>query len=163
MLFARCQLGRLSYPNTERRKSSWPSTDSEKSWTILWNKSGALTSIVTVILSLIALWNKRSFVAVIKFCKDDPSTVIVVSRWAQNSGERQLAPTSRSSWACYQNILLLTAKTIYIQLYFVLIFRYFFLGQNKKIDFTRGWLEVGSWRGLAVGSCNATTHKCITE
>ena len=49
-----------------------------------------------------------------------------------------------------QNILFLTAKTVYIQLHFLLIFRYFisynllFSGQNKKKLFdswlTRGWL-----------------------
>ena len=63
---------------------------------------------------------------------------------------------SRSSWACYQNILLLT---IYIQLSFLLIFRYFisyelvfFRDKIKKIDLTRGWLKVGSWLEVDLGS-----------
>ena len=49
--------------------------------------------------------------------------------------------------------------TIYIQLYFLSIFRYFisydliFLRQNnKKNDLTRGWLEVGSWLEVDLGS-----------
>ena len=66
-------------------------------------------------------------------------------QWAQNSGKKQLACETRLSSACYQNVLLLTAQTTYIQLQFFLIFRYFifynliFAGQNKKkIDLTRG-------------------------
>ena len=49
--------------------------------------------------------------------------------------------------------------TVYIQLYFLLIFRYlisydlvFFRDKIKEIDLTRGWLEVGSWLEVDLGS-----------
>ena len=41
---------------------------------------GHAASITTVILSLISVWNKCSFATLIKFCKHDPSTVIIVSK-----------------------------------------------------------------------------------
>ena len=72
---------------------------------------------------------------------------------------------SRACYVCYQSILLLTAKTIYIQLHFLLIFRYFisynlsfFRDKIEKkltwlvVDSTRGWLEVGSWLEVDLGS-----------
>ena len=64
----------------------------------------------------------------IKFCKHNPSTVIIVSR----SNGTKFRKEATHSKVAIELSLLLTGKTIYIQLYVLLIFQYFFQDKTKK-------------------------------
>ena len=62
----------------------------------------------------------------------------------------------RSKRTCYLNVLLLTAKTIYI-------FGVYKVEKNWLNSWlTRGSLMTRDWLGLADGSCNATTNFRVT-